>query len=202
VKHLDATFFGDPQAFRAWLERNGAQEQELWVGYWKKSTGRVGVTYPQSVDEALCFGWIDGLTRSIDAERYATRFTPRRAGSIWSTVNIRRVAELIAAGRMTDAGMAAFEARRADRTGVYAGDMERVEFPPDLEARFRNDEAAWAFWLQQPPGYRRQMTWWVVSAKRDDTRQRRMDALIEEHRAGRRINRQHLPKLKPRRSDA
>ncbi len=201
MTHQNATFFDSQHDFRAWLKANGTSSSELWVGYWKKGSGQSGLTYPESVDEALCFGWIDGLTRSIDAQRYATRFTPRRKGSIWSSVNVRRVGELTEAGRMTPPGLIAFEGRRADRTGVYASDMERVEFPSDLEARFRADTTAWAFWLQQPPGYRRQMTWWVISAKRDDTRQRRMDALIDEHRAERRIDQLHLPTMKPRRND-
>ena len=189
----DAIFFESAAGLRSWLEENHAIADQAWIGYWKKSSGRGGLTYSESVDEALCFGWIDGLTRGIDDDRYATRFTPRRKGSIWSNVNVKRVGELIASGRMGDAGMVAFEARRADRTGVYAQDMESVEFPVDLEARFRTHEQAWEFWLKQPPGYRRQMTWWVISAKRDETRQRRMDALIEEHAAGRRIDQQHLP---------
>ena len=198
MDHTSATFFESPAAFRSWLDANHETADTLWVGYWKKGSGRSGLTYSESVDEALCFGWIDGLTRRIDDNRYATRFTQRRKGSIWSSVNMRRVGELKAEGRMTEAGLRAFEGRRPDRTAVYAQDMEHVAFPPELEARFRADETAWSFWLKQPPGYRRQMTWWVISAKRDETRQRRMAALIDEHRNERRIDQQHLPKATER----
>jgi uncharacterized protein YdeI (YjbR/CyaY-like superfamily) len=194
----DALFFESAADFRSWLEQNHEVADQAWIGYWKKTSGRGGLTYAESVDEALCFGWIDGRAGSIDELRYAVRFTPRRKGSIWSNVNVGRVGELTASGRMRDAGLRAFESRRPDRVGVYSQDMENVEFPADLEARFRTHEQAWQFWLKQPPGYRRQMTWWVISAKRDETQRRRMDALIEEHGNGRRLDQRHLPRVSPR----
>jgi uncharacterized protein YdeI (YjbR/CyaY-like superfamily) len=195
VKPDRVVFFESAAALRAWLSANHGSERQLWIGLHKKGSGGHGIAYTEAVDEALCFGWIDGQLSGMDEQTYALRFTPRRADSLWSTANVKRVAQLIETGRMQEAGLQAFEARRPDRTGMYINDMLDKGFPSEMEAMFRADAGAWAFWSRQPPSYRRQMIWWVVSAKRDDTRQRRLTALIAEHAAGRRIDPLRLPRL-------
>jgi uncharacterized protein YdeI (YjbR/CyaY-like superfamily) len=181
-------FFRTPEEFRAWLEERHASATEQWVGYYKKGSGRPSMTWPESVDEALCFGWIDGIRKSIDAERYTIRFTPRKATSTWSAVNVARVAELERAGRMHPAGQAAFASRATERTGTYSYEnRHKASLSPEQERRFRRNRRAWAFFEQQPPGYRRTMVWWVVSAKRPETRERRLASLIEHSAAGKRI---------------
>ena len=176
------TFFKNPAAFRTWLQKNHRTQTELWVGYWKKSTGRLSLTWQESVEEALCFGWIDGIRKSIDAESYANRFTPRRRGSVWSTVNERRAAELLKSGRMRAAGRKAFEARDPAKTVVYRYELDR-----SLLASFRASRKAWAFFEAQPPGYRNRLIWRVMSAKQHDTRVRRLDEVIAICAAGRRF---------------
>jgi uncharacterized protein YdeI (YjbR/CyaY-like superfamily) len=187
VEVRDPIFFESPTAFRAWLEVNHATATELWVGYHKKSTGRPSLTWAESVDQALCFGWIDGIRKSIDGERFANRFTPRKPTSNWSLVNVRRIGELIAEGLMTPAGLRAFELRDEARTGVYSSERRPEAFPPDLGARFRATPHAWSFFEAQPAGYRRTAIHWVTSAKRDETRQKRLAALIEDSANGRRL---------------
>ncbi len=182
---------------RGWISTTTAANHQ-WVGFYKKTAGRKAMNYPDAVEEALCFGWIDGQLGGIDEHSHAIRFTPRRPGSIWSNVNVRRMKALIAAGRVHRSGLAVFEARRADRTGVYSSENPPLEFTPELEARFRAQTAAWDFWNQQPAGYRRQMTWWVMNAKREETRSRRMDALIDQHATGERIDPTRLPKMSQR----
>jgi len=181
------TFFPSAADFRRWLAEHHDARDELWVGYWKKASGKPSITWPESVDEALCFGWIDGIRKSIDDEAYMIRFTPRRPGSIWSRVNLQRVAALNDAGRMTPAGSAAYEARDPERSGVYSFEREDVRLTPEQVRRFRRDAKAWAFWKAQPAGYRKQATAWVVSAKRDETRARRLARLIEDSASGLRI---------------
>ena len=176
------TFFKNPAAFRAWLQKHHRTKTELWVGYWKKGTGRPSMTWQESVDEALCFGWIDGIRRSVDAESYMNRFTPRRKGSVWSAVNERRAAELIKSGRMRAAGKKAFEARDPAKTVVY-----QFELDPALTAAFKANRAAWEFFQAQPPGYRRRLIWWVMSAKQHQTRVRRLEELIAMCASGRRF---------------
>ena len=156
-------FFETASDFRSWLDLNHDRANHQWVGFHKKTAGRSGMSYADAVEEALCFGWIDGQLGGIDEHSHAIRFTPRRPGSIWSNVNVRRMKGLIGAGRVHRSGLAAFEARRADRTGVYSSENQPLEFTADLEALFRANSAAWAFWNCQPPSYRRQMTWWVMS---------------------------------------
>ncbi|HVE78212.1 MAG TPA: YdeI/OmpD-associated family protein [Gemmatimonadaceae bacterium] len=183
-----ATFFADPAAWRRWLERHHATDTELWVGFYKKATGRPSITWPESVDGALCFGWIDGVRKSIDESSYRIRFTPRRPRSIWSAVNLRRVQALIEAGLVAPAGMRAFEARDPKRSGLYSFEQRKeAALAPADEARFRANAGAWKFFQARPPGYRRMATWWVVSAKREATRQRRLAALIEDSARGRAI---------------
>ncbi len=185
---MKATFFATPDELRAWLERNHDTAQELFVGFYKKGSGKPSLTWSDSVDEALCFGWIDGVRRPIDDVSYAIRFTPRRSRSTWSAVNVRKVGELTRQGRMTPAGIAAFEARSEARTGIYS--HEQAETPvlePDQERRFRADKKAWAFFQAQPPSYRKTAVWLVVSAKKPETREKRLAALIADSAAGRRL---------------
>lgn len=184
----EPTFFATPAAFRRWLAKHHATAEELWVGFHRTATGRPSITWPQSVDEALCFGWIDGVRRTLDAERYVIRFTPRKRRSTWSLVNTRRAEALIRDGRMQPAGLRAFEARDAARSGIYSFEQrETARLDAAAEARFRAAAAAWRFWEAQPAGYRKIAAYWVVSAKREDTRARRLDTLIADSAAGRRI---------------
>ena len=182
-----ARYFSSPAQLRQWFDRHHADADELLVGYHKRSTGRATVTWPESVDEALCFGWIDGVRRSVDDERYTIRFTPRRARSIWSKKNLARMDELIAEGRVHPAGRRVFESRDRERTNQYSFEQEHTAFDADQERAFRANKRAWRFFSAQPPSYRRPATWWVVSAKRADTKARRLATLIDDSANGRRI---------------
>ena len=181
------TFFKTPADFRAWLEAHHASAPELLVGFFKKTSGRPSITWPESVDEALCFGWIDGVRRRIDEKSYSIRFTPRRKGSIWSNVNTKRVAALLQDNRMHPAGIAAFEARDPKKTGVYSFERETAALPREFVRKFRANARAWAFFCAQPPGYRRLVAYYVVSAKRPETRTRRLERLIDDSARGRRV---------------
>ncbi len=182
----DAIYFSSPAELGAWLERHHESESELWLGYWKKATGKPSLTWSQAVDEALCYGWIDGIVRRVDDERHIQRFTPRKPSSNWSAVNIAKVEQLRAAGRMRPAGEAAFARRRADRSGVYSYEQRKdPQLEPEQERRFRANAAAWEYFMAQPPSYRRPALWWVVSAKRPETRERRLATLIEDSAARR-----------------
>ena len=184
---MKPTFFKTAADFRDWLERNHDSERELLVGYYKKGSGKPSITWPESVDEALCFGWIDGIRRGIDDESYSIRFTPRKASSHWSSVNIKRVAELEKEGRMRPAGRAAFERRSEERSGLYSYERRKAaRFDPEQEREFRANEAAWRFFQAQPAGYRQLATFRVVSAKREETRRKRLASLIADSAAGRR----------------
>ena len=175
-----AIFFETPDELRMWLEEHHATASELWVGYYKKASGRRSLTWSQVVDEALCFGWIDGKAQRIDEHRYRQRLTPRRPNSNWSAVNIAKVVELRAQGRLTPAGEAAFAARRADRSEVYSYERRHeAAFEAEQEAAFRANAAAWAWFAAQSPSYRTMATFWVVSAKRPETRAKRLATLIE-----------------------
>jgi uncharacterized protein YdeI (YjbR/CyaY-like superfamily) len=181
-------FFATPGELRAWLEANHQAAPELLVGFWKKGSGRPGITWPESVDQALCFGWIDGVRRSLDEDRYTIRFTPRRPGSTWSAVNVRRAGELKEAGLMRPAGLAAFEGRADGKTALYSYEQRHgATLDAEHERIFRENEAAWAFFQSRPAWYRRTATWWVVSAKKEETRRRRLDTLIADSAAGRTI---------------
>jgi uncharacterized protein YdeI (YjbR/CyaY-like superfamily) len=180
-------FFPTPADFRKWLQTNHRTTQELWVGFYKKATGRPSITWPESVDEALCFGWIDGLRKNVDAESYMIRFTPRRPGSIWSVVNTRRMAELIRARRVRAAGRKAFAQRDGTKTNRYSFEREAAKLDASMEARFQASPAAWTFFQAQPPGYRRIAAWFVISAKQEATRRRRLETLIEISAAGERL---------------
>lgn len=192
-------FFASPAEFRAWLEAHHAAAAELWVGFHKKGTGRPSLTWPESVAEALCFGWIDGVRKSLDAESYVIRFTPRRPQSTWSAVNLAMMEELVAAGRVAPAGLAAYERRSAAKSATYSYEQRRqAAFDADLERRFRAAKRAWAFFATQPPGYRRLVTHWVVSAQREATRRSRLAKLIECSAAGRRLPGLERPAAKGR----
>jgi uncharacterized protein YdeI (YjbR/CyaY-like superfamily) len=181
-------YFESPAAFRAWLEEHHATETEVWVGMWKKATGKQGLSWAQAVDEALCFGWIDGVMRRVDDERHIQRFSPRKPSSNWSAINIANVERLRKEGRMRPAGEAAFARRRDDRTAVYSHEQRRnPQLSPEEQAQLEADEAAWAYFSARPPSYRRQATWWVISAKRPETRARRLATLIADSAAGRPI---------------
>jgi uncharacterized protein YdeI (YjbR/CyaY-like superfamily) len=185
---MEPTFFATPAEFRAWLEEHHDSERELHVGYYKKGTGRPSMTWPESVDQALCFGWIDGVRRSLGEEAYTIRFTPRQARSTWSAVNLKRVPELIEAELMRPAGMRAYEARTEDRSQIYSYEQRGdAALSAEQEERFRAQPAAWDFFQAQPAGYRKTATWWVVSAKKEETRAKRLATLIEDSAAGRRI---------------
>ena len=179
---MDATYFETRDALRDWLAVNHDRVDELWIGFFKKGTGKPSVTYLEAVEEALCFGWIDGVRHSIDAESYANRFTPRKKGSNWSAINIRRVQELMEAGRMAPPGIAAFEARDPGKTYSYG--REAASLGDEYEALLRGSENAWAFFREQTPWYRRMASFWVVSAKQEETRRRRLGQLIEDSEEG------------------
>lgn len=181
-------FFADSGSFRAWLERNAATADELLVGFLKRKTCQPSITWPEAVDEALCFDWIDGIRRSLDAERYVIRFTPRRARSKWSAVNIERVNALKAANRMKPAGLAAFERRSEHKSRVYSYEQRKsARLAPAETRRFKSVPGAWEYFRDQPTGYRKTVTWWVRSAAQRETRSRRLDRLIEACRARRRL---------------
>ena len=173
-------FFPTPASFRTWLSTHHATEKELWLGYYRKGTGKPSITWEESVREALCFGWIDGIRKSVDAESYTVRFTPRKPRSAWSAINLKLVEELTAAGLMTPAGRAVYEARdttRADHGYSIAARTE-VELSPAHAKRFRARRAAWEFFQAQPPSYRKMALHWVTSAKKEETREKRLDRLI------------------------
>lgn len=181
-------FFASADAWRRWLEAHHATAPELLVGFYRKESGRPSMTWPESVDAALCFGWIDGVRRRIDGESYSIRFTPRRPRSIWSAINVKRVAALTDAGLMSEAGLRAFAARTSERTGVYSFEQQKkAKLAPADEKRFRANADAWRFFQAQPAGYRHVATWWVVSAKKDATRERRLATLIADSAEGRRL---------------
>jgi uncharacterized protein YdeI (YjbR/CyaY-like superfamily) len=182
----DVRYFATPEELRDWFDEHHETAEELWLGYYRKATGKPSVDWPRAVDEALCVGWIDGVRYSLDDERHAQRFTPRRRGSIWSAVNVRKATALIEAGRMRPAGQAAFDARRDDRTAIYSHERTPEALTAEETTLFRADDAAYAFWQAQPSSYRRAATHWITSAKRPETRARRLGQLIEASRAGER----------------
>jgi uncharacterized protein YdeI (YjbR/CyaY-like superfamily) len=177
-------FFASPEDFYAWLEQHHETEAEVYVGFYKQHTGKRAMTWSESVDQALCFGWIDGRANRIDDDRYMQRFTPRKPGSNWSKVNVEKVAKLKEAGKMRPAGLAAFEQRSDAKTGVYSFERENAELPPEYEERLRANPAAAEYFDRRPPWYRRTAIHWIVSAKREETRLRRLAQLIEDSAAG------------------
>jgi uncharacterized protein YdeI (YjbR/CyaY-like superfamily) len=185
---MNPTFFASPAALRAWLKKHHDKRLELWVGFHKKGSGKPSITWPESVDEALCFGWIDGVRKRIDDTSYVIRFTPRKRGSIWSAVNVKRVAELTGMGLMQPAGIRAFEYRKEAKSGIYSYEQKTAAKLDDAdEKRFRANKKAWEFFQAQAPSYRRLMIWRVVSAKKAETKMKRLATLIEASAQGRRV---------------
>ncbi|OJF15329.1 YdeI/OmpD-associated family protein [Couchioplanes caeruleus] len=185
---MEPVFFASEAELRAWFARHHADEPELLVGYYKKHTGRPTVTHTEAIAQALCFGWIDSIGRRIDEDRYQVRFTPRRKGSVWSAVNVATVARLTEAGLMHPAGLRAFEERKPDKVAIYSYEQPAdAVLDPDQEARFRSEEAAWQWFSTRPASYRRAAVHWVVSAKRADTRERRLSQLIADSAAARTV---------------
>lgn len=180
-------FFKSSAAFRKWLAAHHATVKELLVGFYKKDTGKQSITWPESVDEALCFGWIDGIRRRIDDDSYSIRFTPRKTSSTWSAVNIGRAKELIGAGRMAPTGEKAFAARKENRSGIYSYEQRSAELVEPYAGKLRRNKAAAKFFASQPPSYRKAANWWVLSAKQEVTRLSRLDKLISLSAAGQTI---------------
>jgi uncharacterized protein YdeI (YjbR/CyaY-like superfamily) len=175
---LKPTFFKTPSDLRKWFEKYHDKEPELLVGFHKKDSGKPSITWPQSVDEALCFGWIDGIRKSVDEVSYTIRFTPRRARSTWSAVNIKRVGELTKQGLMMPRGLEAFAVRQENRSGIYSYEQRNPELPYPYRRLLKRNKVAWNFFEGQPPSYRKAANWWVLSAKKEETRLKRLDELI------------------------
>jgi uncharacterized protein YdeI (YjbR/CyaY-like superfamily) len=189
-----ATFFRSGADFRRWLEEHSARSTELWVGYFKAGSGKASVTWPESVDHALCYGWIDGVRKSIDEGRYMIRFTPRKPASTWSAVNIKRVEILMEQGLMRSPGLAAYRKRRENRSGIYSYERRPSQLPAPYDSILEENAAALEFFLAQPASYRRAGIWWVVSAKKEETRMRRLKQLIADSSSGKRIEQFLVPK--------
>ena len=193
---MDITFLKSSAEFQTWLGENHDKATELWVGFYKRAANKVGITYPDALDQALCFGWIDGVRKNVNEMSYTIRFSPRKSNSSWSSVNIKRAEELSRLGLMRSAGLEAFERGRETRQYSYENRARKLDEPH--ERRFKENGKAWDFFQAQPPGYQRVVTWWVMSAKREETRLRRLTSLIEYSERGER-----LPMLTPpRRSKA
>jgi uncharacterized protein YdeI (YjbR/CyaY-like superfamily) len=180
-------YFATPAEFRAWLTLHSGDAESLWVGYYKAGCGKASVTWPESVEEALCFGWIDGRRQRIDAQRYMIRFSPRKPRSVWSAVNIAKVEELIRRRRMRPAGIAAYTLRRENRSGIYSYEQRTAELPEPYAGLLKRQARAAKYFATQPPSYRKAAIWWVVSAKQESTRARRFSRLIEDCAAERRL---------------
>ena len=181
-------FFPSLSAWRAWLEKHHADSKELWVGLYKLDSGRPSITWPEAVDGALCFGWIDGVRKSVDDMSYKIRFTPRKPRSVWSAVNVRRATELSATGLMHPAGLAAFQKREGNRSAIYSYEQKKsAKLPAAYEKNFRARKAAWKFFQAQAPGYQSTCNFWVISAKKEETRLKRLAVLIEDSEHQRKI---------------
>ena len=180
-------FFRTAAELRSWFRKHHSDASELWVGFRRKSTGLPSITWPESVDEALCVGWIDGLRKGIDETSYRIRFTPRKPSSIWSSINIGRARQLIEEGRMRPDGLKAFQARRENRSGIYAYEQRTAELPEQYARALRRNGSARRFFDSQPASYRKQAMWWVVSAKREETRRKRLEKLIAHSAKGERL---------------
>jgi uncharacterized protein YdeI (YjbR/CyaY-like superfamily) len=190
---MKPTFFPTPAAFRTWLEEHHAHADALWVGYYKVGSGKPSITWPESVDEALCFGWIDGVRKSVDEFSYTIRFTARKPGSIWSSINIKRAQGLIERGLMQPAGLKAYEARKENKSGIYSYEQRSVDLPEPYNGLLKANEAAWRFFQTQPAYYRKAVSWWIISARKEETRLKRLEKLMTHSVRG-----QRLPEFKPR----
>lgn len=180
-------FFKSSSDLRKWFEAHHGSEPELWVGFYKKDSGKASITWPQSVDEALCFGWIDGIRKGIDDGSYKIRFTPRNSRSTWSAVNIKRAGELVDQGLMRPAGLKAFAARAENRSGIYSYEQRSPELPEEYANKLKKHQSAWKFFQAQPASYRKAANWYVLSAKKEETRLKRLDHLIGQSAQGQRI---------------
>lgn len=189
-------FFKTEADLRKWFEKYHAKKEELWLGYYKKSSGKPSVTYSEAVDQALCFGWIDGIRKSIDDEKFCQRFTPRRPKSIWSAVNLKKIDTLFKRGLMTTAGMKAYNERDLSKTNQYSFEQEKHELPVKYEKRFKANKTAWENFHKFPPSYRKPAIWWVISAKQEETRLRRLDTLIDDSENGLRIKQLRVERKK------
>jgi len=186
---IQPTFFETQWDFRKWLEENNDKATELFVGFYKVNSGKQNMTWSQSVDQAICFGWIDGVRKSIDTDSYFIRFTPRKPKSIWSTVNIRKVEELTKQGLMAPSGLAVFNFREEKRSGIYTYENEEAKLSADFEAKFKANRKAWEFFQTLPPSYHKPAINWIMSAKQETVSLKRLDELISDSEAGRRIKR-------------
>ena len=184
---MEPVFFSDQNKFRKWLAKNHDSASELLVGFWKVGAGRPSMTWSESVDQALCFGWIDGVRKSLGPEAYTIRFTPRRPKSIWSRTNIEKIERLTNDGFMRAAGLAAFEKKEDHRSAIYAYENRPKEFTPEHETQFRKNKKAWKFFIEQPPSYRRRMIFYVSTAKQEATRSNRLEKLISASKEGKRL---------------
>lgn len=184
---MNVNFLDSPAAFRQWLEEHHDSATELWVGFHKKGSGKASLTYAEALDEALCFGWIDAVRKSLGETSYTIRFTPRKQGSIWSNVNIKHVERLMAAGRMQPPGLKAFQARDPAKSGIYLYENEARELSADLEERFKADPTAWEFFQSQAPSYQRTIKGWIMAGKKEETRASRLSKVIEASAQGRRV---------------
>ena len=184
---MKPTFFKTQADWRKWLEKNHASETELIVGFYKKSSGKHSIVWTESVDEALCFGWIDGIRKSLGEEAYQIRFTPRKRTSIWSAINIKRIQELMKLGLVAPAGKKIFDERNEKKQQLYSFEQENIAFTSAQEKRFKLNKKAWKYFEAMPMSYRRPATWWVISAKQEATREKRMATLIADSEAGRKI---------------
>jgi len=184
---LKPKFFRTPADFRSWLEKNHATATELWVGFYTKDSGKPSIIWPESVDQALCFGWIDGIRKRADEISYQIRFTPRRRGSIWSTINIKRAKELVRQKQMRPAGLKAFAARIENKSGIYSYEQRSTELNQPYAKLLKKNKAASNFFEKQPPSYRKMIGWWIISAKKEETRMARLAKLISESEKGKRL---------------
>lgn len=189
---MTPAFFRTPAAFRAWLAKHHAKADELWVGFYKRSSDKPSLTWPESVDAALCYGWIDGIRKSIDDVSYKIRFSPRKRGSIWSSVNVKNVRALIKQGQMQPTGLKAFEARKANKSGRYSYEQRDVELEAPYDRLLKKNKAAWKYFHAQPPYHRKAISWWIISAKKEETRLKRLEKLMAYAEKG-----QRLPELTP-----
>ena len=180
-------FFQTPADFGTWLEKNHATATELWVGFYKKDSGKPSITWPESVDQALCFGWIDGIRKGVDEISYQIRFTPRRRGSIWSAINITRAKELVRQKQMRPTGLKAFAARIENKSGIYSYEQRTTELEEPYATYLKKNKAASNFFKKQPPSYRKMIGWWIISAKKEETRMARLAKLISESAKGKRL---------------
>ncbi|MGI9652191.1 YdeI/OmpD-associated family protein [Chryseobacterium sp. RLHN22] len=177
---MEPTFFPTPQDFRNWLEKNHQTERELLVGFYKVKSKRPSMSWSESVDQALCFGWIDGVRKSIDEESYSIRFTPRKKDSIWSVVNIKKIEELTKAKLMQKAGLEVFKLRKEDKSGIYSHEKEPAQLKPDYEKQFKANTKAWDYFEKQAPSYKKVMIHWIMSAKQEKTQLSRLEKTINE----------------------